>query len=169
MKHILIINGSGGVGKDTFVDCLRRYTTVKHTSIINIAKKLANLVGWDGSKNEKDRKFLSDLKVLIDVYNDSNYLTIASTMQDFLNGEYSEELLCVDMREKEQIQRAKREFGAKTILIVRNDVEQIKSNLADAGVYEIKYDYIIPNNGSIEDLSNEAKKFIDKINNNTKN
>ena len=42
MKEILIINGSGGVGKDTFVDKLSRYAKVIHTSIVNPAKDLAN-------------------------------------------------------------------------------------------------------------------------------
>ena len=83
MKEILIINGSGGVGKDTFVGCLSRFKKVYHTSIVNPVKELAKQAGWDGGKTERDRKFLSDLKVLIDTYNDNNYKSMEKDMQDF--------------------------------------------------------------------------------------
>lgn len=68
MKQILIINGSGGVGKDTFVDLLGEFVPVKHDSIVNPTKSLAKQVGWDGKKDERDRKFLAELKSLIDEY-----------------------------------------------------------------------------------------------------
>ena len=44
MKEILIINGSGGVGKDTFVDKLSRYAKVIQTSIVNPVKDLAKKI-----------------------------------------------------------------------------------------------------------------------------
>lgn len=160
MKEILIINGSAGVGKDTFVDCLKNYASVFHSSIVNPVKKIARLIGWDGQKTEKDRKFLSDLKKLIDDYNDKNYEVMAELMDAFRNRETSYDLLCIDMREKEQIERARREYGAKSVLIRRNSIPHVTSNMADAGVFNIIYDFYIDNNGTIEELNMNAKKFI---------
>ena len=68
MKQVLIINGSGGVGKDTFVNFLNKYKKVIHRSIAYPAKEIAKQIGWDGSsKTEKDRKFLSDIKSCIEL------------------------------------------------------------------------------------------------------
>ena len=163
MKEILIINGSGGVGKDTFVDKLSRYAKVIHTSIVNPVKDLAKKIGWTGSKTEKDRKFLSDLKVLIDEYNDYNYENVAKLMRAFRNGEFDADILCIDMREKNQIEKAQKEFGAKTVLVTRDSVAHITSNIADKGVYDIEYDYHIENNGSIYDLDEKAKQFLSEL------
>lgn len=163
MKEILIINGSGGVGKDTFVDKLSIYAKVIHTSIVNPTKELAKKIGWNGGKTEKDRKFLSDMKVLIDEYNDGNYNQMKALMQDFRDGKFDAEILCIDMREKHQIERAKEEFGAKTVLVTRKAVPHITSNIADKGVFDIEYDYHIENDGTLYDLDKKAQEFVQKL------
>ena len=53
MKEILIINGSAGVGKDTFVECLNKFVSVYHTSIVNPVKKLPNSL--DGTDKKQKR------------------------------------------------------------------------------------------------------------------
>ena len=163
MKEILIINGSGGVGKDTFVGCLSRFKKVYHTSIVNPVKELAKQAGWDGGKTERDRKFLSDLKVLIDTYNDNNYKSMEKVMQDFRSGIIDADILCIDMREKFQIEKAQKDFGAKTVLVKRDAVAHIVSNIADAGVFDLTYDYVVENNGTIEDLAVTAQRFLAKL------
>lgn len=160
MKEILIINSSAGVGKDTFVECLKNYVNVYHSSIVNPVKKIANLIGWNGQKTEKDRKFLSDLKKLIDDYNDKNYEAMAELMDTFRTKNTSFDLLCIDMREREQIERARKEYGAKSVLVRRDSVPHIVSNIADAGVFDITYDYYIDNNGTIDELKRNAEKFL---------
>lgn len=163
MKQILIINGSGGAGKDTFVDYLNEYIPVCHESIITPVKNLAYKIGWTGEKDEKSRKFLCNLKKLIDEYNDNNYSTVAKSMKNFLDDDTKTGLFCIDMRESEQIKRAKEEFNAKTVLIVRDNIKHITSNTADAGVFDMNYDYTIENNGSLEDLKLKAEKFVKKL------
>ena len=161
MKKILIINGSGGVGKDTFVNALRAFVEVTHISIVETTKNLAKKIGWNGGKSERDRKFLSDLKMLIDDYNDYNYGYISNIVRNYLDTPSdSISLLCIDMRERPQIERAKEEFGAETVLVKRDSVQHITSNVADAGVFDMEYNYIIENDGTIEDLTRVAKSFI---------
>jgi hypothetical protein len=167
MKKILIMNGSGGVGKDTFVAALKKFRPVMHTSIVKPVKDLATTIGWNGMKSEKDRKFLSDLKVLIDEYNDYNYKLVAREVDFFLNQDDYFQIFCIDMREKKDIDRLVKQFGAKKVLVTRDSVKQVTSNIADAGVYEVDYDYFIHNDGTIEDLDNKAKELIYLLENNT--
>lgn len=166
MKEILIINGSGGVGKDTFVDCLGKVVKTSHISIVTPTKNIAKLVGWDNDKSEKGRRFLCDLKTLIDDYNDYNYNYVTEEVREFMAQQEGDSILCIDMREKEQIERAKKEFNAKTVLVTRTSVPQITSNIADAGVFDLQYDYHIRNDGSLDDLQEKARKFIDLLKHN---
>lgn len=165
-KKIFIINGSGGVGKDTFVELVSELVSTLNFSSVDKVKEIAKEIGWDGeSKTEKDRKFLSDLKLLTGNYCDMPYQSMKQKVEEF-NKNNIHQCLFLHIREPEEIQRAVNEFNAKTILITRNLVEQITSNMADANVYNYKkYDYIINNDGSIEDLKKVAEHFVkEKIN-----
>ena len=55
MKEIIIINGTGGSGKDTFVQYVNYYAQVYNFSSVAKVKEIAQIIGWDGiSKTEKD-------------------------------------------------------------------------------------------------------------------
>ena len=70
---VLAINGAPGSGKTTFENMLAkemgRYYDSRST--IDLVKQVAKLCGWDGTKDLKSRKFLSDLKDLLTEYNDA--------------------------------------------------------------------------------------------------
>lgn len=169
-KQIFIINGSGGVGKDTFVelvsvelnDKLKRFHTVVNFSSVDRVKEIAKEIGWDGRKTEKDRKFLSDLKSLTRDYCDMPFQSMKNKIKEFLESEEGQ-VLFLHIREPEEIKRVIDEFGAKTILIVRDSVTQITSNTSDKNVFDYHYDFIVDNNGTIEELQEKAKQFANKF------
>lgn len=161
MKKIFILNGSGGVGKDTFVNLVSNYIPTIHFSSVTKVKEIAKAIGWDGGKTEKDRKFLSDLKILCTEYNNLPFNSMKEMVNEFLNGDAN--ALFIDIREPNEIEIAKQAFNAETVLVKRDSVIHITSNMADANVYNYQYDHIIENNGSIKDLDNTAKKFVDKL------
>lgn len=162
-KKIIITNGVACSGKDTFASILNNYiTTIKYSSIDRV-KEIATLGGYNGEKSEKDRRLLSDLKVLFSEYNDMPFNDVKSIVEDFNKGLYEEDLLLIDIREPHEIERAKKEFNARTILIMNTNVKQIKSNMADANVYNYKYDYVIENNGTIKDLEYQTKLCYEKF------
>ena len=161
-KHIFITNGTGGAGKDTFCHFVQnRVPTMKFSSIDHV-KVVARNCGWDGSsKSEKDRKFLSDLKLLTSEYSDMPFRSIRAAVEDF-NSRNDSVVMFIDIREPHEIERAKNEFGAKTILIRNDRVEPITSNMADANVEHYNYDFIIENNGTLEEFREKAIRFIDE-------
>lgn len=169
-KQIFIINGSGGVGKDTFVelvsvelnDLLKRFHTVVNFSSVDRVKEIAKEIGWDGRKTEKDRKFLSDLKSLTRDYCDMPFQSMKNKIKEFLESEEGQ-VLFLHIREPDEIKRVVNEFGAKTILIVRDSVTQITSNTSDKNVFDYHYDFIVDNNGTIEELQEKAKQFVNKF------
>lgn len=157
-KKIYITNGVARSGKDTFAKYLNEHVIVMKYSSVNKVKKVAELCGWKGGKTEKDRKFLSDLKCLTTEYNDMAFRDIQDCVR-FFREETNAQVLLIDIREPEEIERAKKEFGAETILIVNQNIPHITSNMADKNVYNYNYDWVIRNNGTINDFRETVKKF----------
>ena len=153
-KRVVVINGSGGVGKDTAVKhitdmiySIDSKLLVCNYSSVDKVKKIAELIGWDGTKTERNRKFLSDLKMLTSEYNDMPFNDMKRRFEEFQDVD-NEILLFLHIREPEEIERVKREFGAITILIKRDSIPQITSNMADGNVFNYDYDIVIDNNDS---------------------
>lgn len=169
-KNIFIINGSGGVGKDTFVelvsvelnDKLKRFHTVINFSSVDKVKQIAKEIGWNGKKSEKDRKFLSDLKILTSEYCDMPFESMKEEVNKFKNNNENQ-VIFLHIREPKEIERAVKEFNAKTILIVRDTIKHITSNMADQNVFNYNYDFVINNDGTKLELKSKAKKFIEEV------
>ena len=163
MKKIFVQNSVGGSGKDTWASLLNKYIPTYKYSIIALPKQAAKILGWDGGKTERDRRFLSDVMDLSTEYNDAPFRDVLSIVADFKNNLIEDEVLIIDMRDPRDIARAVEMFGAETILIKNPRVEKIESNHADANVENYDYDYIIENNGTLEQLENVAKFFAREI------
>ncbi len=161
-KEIIIINGTGGSGKDTFVKLCSKYSKVKNFSSIDKVKEIAKVIGWTGTKTEKDRKFLSDLKRLTTEYNDMAFNSIKEEIEKFKNSD--EKIMFIHIREPEEIERAKFTFNAKALLVKRIGLKNIETNYSDANVDNYDYDYIIENT-TLEALDKQAYNFITDIKN----
>ena len=103
-KTKIIINGCGGVGKDTFVDYCRIFANVTNISSVDKIKEAAKLLGWDGGKTEDDRKFLSDMKLISTGYNNFPYEYIKENIEKFME-ERSSNVLFMPIREPEEIDK----------------------------------------------------------------
>ena len=166
--NIFIVNGAPGSGKTTFEHMVQELLG-KHKvfilSTIDPIKKMAEQIGWKGSKTPKDRKFLSDLKDLVTEYNDGpmNYIKDELRFIHNIFKSYDvptdQAVVFIDIREPHEIARAVNELGAKTILIKRPIVEEI-SNHADANVESYQYDYVIKNYEDKTYLEQLAEIFI---------
>jgi hypothetical protein len=152
----------GGCGKDTFANYMEQlvHSTIKISSIDPV-KKVAEKFGWKGDKTEKDRKFLSDLKCVLTNYNDMPFIYLKLYNAIVPNDDRGTWVLLMDIREPEEIERAKKEFNAKTILIVNDRVPHIHSNMADDNVFNYTYDITIENNGSFEEFEANIRRFVE--------
>lgn len=172
---ILCINGQGGVGKDSFV-CYCGGTTANDIfsfSMADAAKKIAYGIGWNGKKDLKDRLFLSKLKDLIDNYNDYSFQTILKNIEyimvhyeNFLTGSSvpeNEFIFFVHSREPKDLDRWRKQYGARAVLVRRPQVEGKFGNHADDDVFNYDYDYYIDNSGTLKELREKAVDFIKQV------
>ena len=74
-KLVVIINGRGTSGKDTCISFINSFK-VMNVSSIDPIKEAATILGWNGVKTKKARKYLSDMKKLSVEFNDypMNYI-----------------------------------------------------------------------------------------------
>ena len=165
---IYILNGKAGSGKTTFFKLIeekcRNY--VYNYSTVDLVKKVAYGCGWDGSKTPENRKFLSDLKDLLTEWDDVPYkdclkeIKRITSLADIYDIEHDDWAIFIDCREPKEIQKFVDRLGAKTIFIDRKIEDYNASNHADANVENFKYDIVINNNGTLEDLAAVAMNFI---------
>lgn len=159
-KLILIVNGKPRAGKDTFAEFLNDLIPVYKYSSIDKVKTIAMECGWNGAKEEKDRKFLSELKRITTEYSDMAFNDILEKVKAFDDGEITEDVMIIDVREPEEIERLADETGAITVFIRNDNVPEVTSNYADANVENFDYDIIVDNSGTLEDFREAVEEFF---------
>jgi len=164
-KAVIIINGAGGVGKDTLCDLASTYFKVKNISSITPIKEIAALCGWSGAKDDKSRKFLADLKQLTVEYNDYPTRWAAERYREFLMSD--EQIMFVHIREPEEIAKFVRETNgeAKTLLVRGGErmSKTVYGNAADDSVENYEYDYYFMNDKTLDVAESEFKLLLDSI------
>ena len=146
-KAVIIINGAGGVGKDTLCSIAEKHFKVRNISSVDPIKEIASMCGWRGEKTDKARKFLSDLKMLTVNYNDFPTVWAKAQFDNFLTTD--EEILFVHIREPEEIRKYVNATDGKAKALLVRGGERTRhtayGNASDDGVENYAYDYYFVN------------------------
>lgn len=180
MTHIIVINGVGGSGKDTFIDKFQEVAyastewkcAVERMSSVDFVKHIAKLAGWDGVKDNRGRKFLSDLKDAMTEYDDGPYKYCVKEAQRFIFRHDDcgirnnwQSFLFIHVREPREIKKLVVSLlGVTTILIRRTSAEKVDfTNHADKGVFDYEYDHEVLNDGTLDDLKRVAEVVFNSL------
>ena len=158
IKKVLVTNGLPRSGKDTFASFVGEYIPTIKYSCVDEIKKIAKITGWDGEKNPTSRRYLAELKRLTTEFSDFPFECLRRKYNEFMMTN-EDSVLIFDIREPAEIERAKKEFGAESVLIVNNRCEK-QGNYADDGVMDAKYDHVIFNNGTLAEFKRETYIFV---------
>lgn len=173
-NKIVIINGYGGHGKSTFCSLCKEFTNrVMEFSTIDWPLQVAQYCGANiKNKDEKFRKFLSELKYALENFDGSPSNKVIENIKIFVDDyNIKDYIFFVNIREPIKIEefknKCKQEFGINCYTLFINNPNKpiIKSNMSDKFVKDYKYDFYINNDGSVDNLTEKAKDFINKINN----
>ena len=136
---------------------------VNITSTVDFVKEIAKQCGWDGTKDLKNREFLSNLKDLLTEWNDVPFKKIEQKIK-LLENWHENWIMFVDCREPAEIQKFKERLGALTVIVRRPEVESDEtSNHADEEVFNYDYDLTIWNDFDKIELANKASKFMEYL------
>ncbi len=167
-KTVLVINGSGGVGKDTLCEMAAAHYRVCNVSSITPIKEIAKLCGWEGQKDDGSRRFLADLKALTTAYNDYPTRWILDKYREFSTSE--DQIMFVHIREGSEITKFVQGTGgiAKTLLIRGGKRMAEKSaagygNAADDNVEDYPYDYYYTNDLPLQETERAFLAFLANI------
>ncbi|MCI7124625.1 MAG: hypothetical protein MR935_00240 [Agathobaculum sp.] len=162
-KQVFVINGSGGVGKDTVCEMAARFWKVQNVSSITPILDVARAAGWDGCKTPQARRFLSQLKEACTAFNDLPFRYCIKQYERFLRNDLA--LLFVHIREPEEIDRFRAAVGAgcKAVLVRRPALEGARGalgNRSDDGVAQYVYDGVFDNDGTLDELPEKVRLFF---------
>lgn len=166
-KLVIVINGCGGAGKDTLCEFAAKTFKTVNISSIDPIKKIAAENGWNGEKDLRSRKFLSDLKQLFTEYNDLPTVYAIEKLKAFAESE--NELFFVHIRESDQISHfiseAQAHVGVTPLsLLVRSKrCESSYGNASDDGVENYKYDLYYDNDLPLEAAETDFTEFLKRI------
>jgi tRNA uridine 5-carbamoylmethylation protein Kti12 len=165
MVKVVIVNGMPESGKTTFqyrcIDKLKKlgYNAVIISSI-DWVKEIALSCGWNGVKNDKNRKFLSDLKKLLTDWDDAVLKHLINDI-NYYHYQTDNTVIFIDIREPDEIKRAEKLFNASSVIVRRPQVEcNHYNNSSDMNVFNHSYDYTLQNDKGIDELDSEIDNFI---------
>lgn len=168
MVKVVIVNGMPETGKTTAQTvCLDILKLLNWECVIKSSvewvKEVATFAGWNGVKDDKNRKFLSDLKTVLTDWDDAvlKHLIDEVNYYHYADRDY---VIFIDIREPYEIEKAKEAFNASTLIIRRPQVEgNHYNNASDMGVFDYSYDYTIWNDEDIEHLKTECAFFLGQL------
>lgn len=163
-KQIYIINGSGGVGKDTVCAIAAERYAVRNVSSITPIAQIAKFAGWDGRKTPEARRLLARLKEVFTEYNDLSFQYCLRQLAEFRGS--PEQILFVHIREPEEIERFRTAAGGgcRTLLVRRPSVESRGplGNHADDLVCTYPYDEVLINDSTVERLRTRVFALLER-------
>ena len=162
-KQVIVINGKGGSGKDTICDIVSKYYKMINVSSIDPIKEIAAKHGWNGEKDDKSRRFLSDLKAAFTKYNDLPNRFLKGKLAEFITDK-DLEIMFVHIREPEAIESFVQRIGSfpgmcVTLLVDRPGLKDY-GNSSDDDVGNYAYDYTYNNDKPLEELEEDFMQFF---------
>lgn len=164
MKKVIILNGCNQSGKDKFVEIFKEITVhpVYNVDTVLDVKSIAMRMGWNGKKDEPSRKFLHEIKKAWTNFNNGPFVNSINVIEE--DDAEKNKVFFVMCREPEEIQKYKDQYKEDCItILIRRDASKVANNYADESVENYEYDYIIENNGTLEDLKYSVETLIKDI------
>ena len=164
---IVVVNGLSRSGKDSFIAAVRKKVVASriHSTIATVKNALL-ICGMiaPNKKGPDERTFLTAVKKAWIKYNDGPLQEMIQKVVELedsykLSNNVTEVLLFIQVREPQEIYKIQQYFKPNfvSVLVTRLDV---KPQPGDEEVFNYLYDLTVYNDGTFEDLDNEADRFL---------
>ena len=179
---VLLVSGKAGVGKSTFSRAMITATEPYdfNSVIIPFAQKLkemATLMGWDGKKDDKGRKFLQDLGKVARAYDEDVWARQAynNVLPQYEGVIPVDIIISDDWRfpneyyyllnnfKRFEIFKVRISAPEREILKGTPEYDDISENSLPSELDSSYYDFIIDNSGTIDELHLSAERTLRQI------
>lgn len=158
---IIYVNSPARTGKDEFCKLCKPYIKCKVVSTVDYIKDIAKReFAWDGVKDSRGRKLLASLRYAAGAYNMGPIVKIGKIIKKVKDPD----VLFIMVREYTEMNTMQQMYGGKTLKVLRNvAVCETEQKFLDELPHNYTFDYVIPNNGTLDDLAKIAKKFCEEV------
>lgn len=174
---IFIVAGKANSGKDTTCELINNYVKLKEKNAVNLqfssyikmyAKKISD---WNGNEDTKPRSLLQELGTEVIRNKIDEDFFIKRIIGDIeVYSYYTDVITISDARLPKELDSIKNSFNnVYKIKIERPSYENNLNNKEKNHITEIalddynSYDYVIVNDGTVEDLNKKVIKIIDEV------
>lgn len=175
--RVYLIAGKARNGKDTTADIIRDYYEEQNKKTVNnsyayyMKDYAKRITGWDGSEEKKPREFLQQFGTNLVRNRIDNELFVNRMLEDLKVFEYFYDVVTIsDGRLPIELDTIRDNVSNVTIIRVNRPnfdnglTEEQKSHITETGLdnYE-NYDYVLSNDGTIEELKAKVIKIIKEV------
>ena len=174
---IFIAAGKANSGKDTTCELINNYVKLKNLKSVNLqfssyikmyAKEITN---WNGNDDTKPRSLLQELGTDVIRKNINEDFFINRIIEDIKVYSYYFDVITIsDARFPKELDSIKNNFkDVYKINIKRPNFENNLNDVQRSHVTETAldnyndYDYVVVNDGTINDLNDKIKQIVDKV------
>ena len=173
--QIILIGGKARSGKDTIADIIIKDLEEKGKKVCRIQvgqyiKYYApKYFGWDGREETKPRDLLNKLGTDIIRNQIDEEFHINRLIEDIkVLSHFYDTFVVSDIRFPVEIEKTKKEFDNVTAIKMQRESDELNSSqkhhISETILDDYKgFDYQIDNNGSLEELTDKAKKILTEI------
>ena len=170
MEKLFLLAGKARSGKDTAADYIEEYYSDKKVIRLMyggwIKEYAVMLSDWGGSEDDKPRELLQQIAVQSRKINPG--YTIKRMEEDInILKDYCDIIIITDARMPEEVMMPKEKFKETiTIKVWRNNFETSLTEKQQKDITEIaldnfdNYDYVLENDGSLDDFKEKVIKLI---------
>ena len=173
---IFVIAGKARHGKDTVAGYIKDYYS-ENKKVINLAygsyiKEYAKKISdWDGSEETKPRELLQELGTEVIRQKIDKDFFVKRICEDILVYSYYFDIITIsDARFPDEIEWPKSKFeNVISIKVVRDGYDTVLSKKEQKHLTEValdeynNYDYVIHNDGTLDDLKNKVFDLVRRI------
>ncbi len=174
---IYVISGKARHGKDTVAIDIKEIYEKKGLKVINLAygsyikeyaKKISN---WDGNEETKPRELLQELGTDIIRKQIDHDFFVRRLCEDILVYSYYFDIITIsDARFPNELEWPKKKFdNVISIKVIRDNYDSVLSEKEQKHLTEValdeynSYDYVIHNDGTLDDLKDKVNEVVRKV------
>lgn len=170
---VIIINGKPRVGKDTFAHIVFKLLSnewVVNLSTVDPVRKIMDIFRIDVTKKTPEiRRAMSDCKEFLETF-DVTTDYVVNMIESVVNKIEGNPVFIVHCREPQNIDKLKSRLTPQhyvvTVLLERN-TENVQyadaDNDSDNNVANYSYDYVLHNNGNLEDFEKTVATYLSRF------
>lgn len=174
---IFIVSGKANSGKDTTCEFIDNYIKLKGKNVVNLQfsyyiKMYAQVItGWNGQEDTKPRSLLQQLGTDVIRNKIDNLFFINRIIGDInVYSYYCDAITISDARLPEEIDLIDKAFD--NVVKIRIERPNFENNLDSKERKHLtetaldnydNYDYVIINDGTLEDLNNKIEKIVKEV------